>query len=61
MQEDKVDYFIEQTNQRLDRMDRKLDRLLHFRGQLLGGAVGISSLISIFIGILGLIISKWGN
>lgn len=43
---DKLDYFIEKTDERLDRMENKLNKLLDFRWQLIGGATTISLIVS---------------
>lgn len=38
----KFDYFIDQTNKRLEAMDKKLDQLITFRLMLIGGSAVIS-------------------
>lgn len=57
MADDKVNYFIAQTNERLEIIDRKLDTLLAFKWQIIGGSVVVSAIfstaISILIAILG--------
>jgi hypothetical protein len=40
-------YFIDETNKRFDRVEKKLDQLISFRLMLLGGAAVISAIISL--------------
>jgi tetrahydromethanopterin S-methyltransferase subunit G len=42
----KVEYFIEETNKRLDRIDSKLEQLISFRIMLIGAAATISVVFS---------------
>jgi len=42
-------YFIEQTNDRFDKIDKKLDQLITFRLMLLGGAAALSAIVSVLI------------
>lgn len=44
-------YFIEETNKRFDKIDRKLDELISFRLMLLGGAAALSAIVSLLIAI----------
>jgi hypothetical protein len=46
-QEKLVEYFIEQTNDRLERMEDKMDKLLAFKWQIIGGSVAISALVGL--------------
>lgn len=50
-----VNYFIEETNKRFLIIDTKLDTLFKFKWQIIGGSVGISSLVSIVISVLVLL------
>ena len=50
--EDKLEYFIEQTNHRLEKMDQKLDDLLGFKWQIIGGATFLSIVASVALQIL---------
>lgn len=49
MQEDLLNYFIEQTNKRFDKVEEKLDQLITFRLMLLGGAVTLSAVVSFLV------------
>lgn len=60
---EKFEYFIEETNKRLDKtdlqnaarfdkIDKKLDELISFRLMLLGGAATIATIISLLITLL---------
>ena len=42
-----MDYYIDHTNQRLDKIEEKLDKVLSFRWQIIGGAASISFFISL--------------
>lgn len=42
-------YYIDQTNQRLDRLDTKVDELLSFKWQIVGGSVVLSVIINFLI------------
>lgn len=41
------DYFIEQTNTRLERIEDKVDRLLAFKWQIIGGSLFASALVTL--------------
>lgn len=45
--DDLVKYFIDHSNERFDRIEEKVDKLITFRLVLIGSAVGISGLVSI--------------
>lgn len=45
--DEKLDYFIDQTNDRLGKIDAKLDQLISFRVMLIGISITVSSVISI--------------
>lgn len=47
----KFDYFIEETNKRFDKIDRKLEELINFRMMLLGGAFAISAIVSLLMAV----------
>lgn len=53
---DKLDYFIERTDARLEQMDEKLDDMLAFKFKILGGSVVLSVLIN-----LGFLYIKFKN
>lgn len=42
MNKDLVDYFIQQTNERFKTIDEKLDKLIAFKWQIIGGALVVS-------------------
>lgn len=51
-----VDYFIEQTNDRFGKIEEKLDELLKFKWQIIGGSVTLSLVATLVIqGILYMI------
>lgn len=50
--DEKLNYFIDQTNKRLDAIEGKLDQLISFRVMLIGASITVSGLISIGIGVL---------
>jgi uncharacterized membrane protein YadS len=54
MKEDKVEYFIEETNRRLEAIEAKLDRLISFRVMLLGASMTISAFVSVGLTLLEL-------
>lgn len=42
----KIDYFIERTDHRFDRMESKIDKLITFRAMLYGGSAVVSALVA---------------
>lgn len=42
-------YFIEQTNDRMHRMESKIDKLLEFKWRIVGGSILGASVISIIV------------
>jgi len=50
--EELVKYFIERTDQRLEEMDNKINELLSFKWQIIGGATAISVLINLAISVV---------
>jgi hypothetical protein len=51
-QRELVDYFIEQTNQRFEKLEHKVDKLLEFKWQIVGGSVGLSAVLTLAIQII---------
>mgnify|MGYP001432744602 CR=1 FL=1 len=51
MSQEKLDYFISRTDQRLRDMDSKMDKLIGFRWMLLGIASALSAIVSLIIAI----------
>lgn len=47
----KFDYFIEQTNKKLDHMNNKLDQIMALKYMVIGGAGTISLIVSIVVNI----------
>ncbi len=45
-QQDKISYFIEQTNKKLEQIEAKVDKLITFRVLLIGASLGVSVLAS---------------
>jgi hypothetical protein len=52
MSDEKFDYFIETTNDRLKNIESKLDELISFRLMLMGASLAVSSIASIIIAFL---------
>jgi hypothetical protein len=41
-----IDYFMKQTNERFDKIEGKLDELLTFKWQIIGGSVLLSLMLT---------------
>lgn len=52
MTENKFDYHIVQTNERLCKIEEKLDKLLTFRVMLIGASITLSSIVSVGLTLL---------
>jgi tetrahydromethanopterin S-methyltransferase subunit G len=52
MGDEKFEYFLSETNKRLDRIERKLEMLISFRMMLVGASITVSALVSIGITIV---------
>ena len=52
MDKDLVDYFIKETNKKFEKLEKKVDSLLQFKWQIIGGSVVISVLVTIAIQII---------
>lgn len=48
----KFEYFIHQTNRRLDKIDGKLEQLIGFRWLLIGISLGVSAIISFVVNLI---------
>ena len=46
-----VNYFIERTDERFDKLEAKIEQLISFRWMLIGASCAVSSIISIIIAI----------
>lgn len=46
--ETKIDYFITQTNKKLEQMDRKLDLLMGSRMLMIGASMAVSLMCTVF-------------
>jgi len=55
--EEKFDYLIQQTNERLDKIDENLMKLLTFKWKIIGGSVIFSIFITLGINLV-MIITK---
>ena len=44
---DKMDYFITRADERFDKLELKVDKLLEFKWQIIGGSVVVSTLVSL--------------
>lgn len=51
MEREKFNYFLEETNKRLDKIDEKLERLISFRVLLIGMSMAVSALITVAINV----------
>lgn len=49
MDDNLLQYFIEQTNDRLNRIDQKLEELLTFKWKIIGGSVILSLFLSLAV------------
>lgn len=49
-----VDYFIQETNDKFDKLEQKVDQLLEFKWKIIGGSVGLSVFITLIfqVGVL---------
>jgi len=47
--EDKINYFIDKTDDRLQRIEAKLDEVIKFKWQILGGAAVVSFIVSTIV------------
>ena len=57
-QKDLVNYFIDQTNGRFLRLETKIDEILQFKWQIIGGSVVVSTFCSVLFSILYLYIKQ---
>jgi hypothetical protein len=48
-QEKLIEYFIQQTDIRLERMESKVDKLLQFKWQIIGGSVAVSTVVGMAV------------
>ncbi len=44
-----IEYFIQQTNERLERIELKMDKVLQFKWQVLGVATAVSAIIGFVV------------
>lgn len=56
--ERKLDYFIEQTNLRLEKIDNKLEQLISFRIMLIGASMTVATIFSIITTLITLFLNK---
>lgn len=54
MDEKLLQYFIEQTNDRLNKIDANIEKLLAFRFKLIGAVITVSFIISLAVSLLKL-------
>lgn len=47
MEQDLIDYFIERTDERFDKLEDKVDTLLAFKWQIIGGSVIFSAFLTL--------------
>lgn len=52
------DYFIEHTNKRLESIDEKLDQLIKFKWQIIGGAGILSLVVTLCIQLISILIKN---
>lgn len=53
------DYFIEHTNERLRIIDEKLDKLIQFKWQIIGGAGVLSLFVTLCIQVITIILNHY--
>jgi hypothetical protein len=58
MDKELVKYFIEQTNEKFSVLDNKVDKLLAFKYQIIGGSILASAFLSILISIVAAYIGR---
>lgn len=58
MTDETFKYFMQQTNLRLEKIDKNIEALLRFKWQIIGGSVIISVLCSAVITVVGIILTK---
>ena len=51
MSQEKLDYFIERTDTRLEALDKKMDTVIGFRWMLLGMASALSAIVSTILAV----------
>lgn len=54
MQKNSFELFMERTDDRLERMDERLDNLLEFKAMVLGGSIVVSVICSSIIAAAGI-------
>jgi hypothetical protein len=54
----KVEYFIEQTNDRLEKIDQKLDEMIKFKWQIIGGSVVLSLVVTVIVQLSVYVVNK---
>lgn len=47
-----IDYFIQETNKRFDKIEAKVDTILEFKWQIIGGSLVLSGICSVAIAFL---------
>lgn len=58
MDADKIEYFIKETNKKFDKIDEKMDKLLSFKWQIVGGSVAFSLIATGIIQLAALVLNK---
>lgn len=58
MENDLLDYFIEHTDERFNKLEQKLDELIEFRYQIIGGSAVVAGIISLVMTIVVTYIAK---
>lgn len=58
MKDEKFEYFILQTNEKLASMEAKIDQLLSFKMMLFGASVAVSSLVTLGINLVLIYVNK---
>lgn len=46
MEKDLLDYFIKRTDERFDQLEEKIDTLIKFKWQIIGGAAIVSLMVT---------------
>jgi len=58
MDKNLIDYFIDETNRKFDKLDKKVDQIIKFKWQIIGGSLVASFVITAFFQIALVLINK---
>lgn len=49
MENELLNYYIKSTNERLTKIDKKIDQLIQFKWQIIGGSVVVSAITTVIL------------